>query len=43
MPFVGCAVERVLAQKAPLELLFVNVGSTDGSLQVVSSIDDDRI
>ena len=43
MPFVGHAVERVLAQKAPLELLFVNVGSTDGSLQEVSSIGDDRI
>jgi len=33
MPFVGPAVERVLAQDAALELLFVNVGSTDGSLQ----------
>ena len=43
MPFVGHAVERVLAQKASLELLFVNVGSTDGSLQEVSSIDDERI
>ena len=43
MPFVGHAIERVLAQKAPLELLFVNVGSSDGSLQQVSAIDDDRI
>ena len=43
MPFVGHAVERVLAQKAPLELLFVNVGSTDGSLREVSAIGDDRI
>ena len=43
MPFVRHAVERVLAQKAPLELLFVNVDSSDGSLQEVSAIDDDRI
>ena len=43
MPFVGHAVERVLAQDAALELLFVNVGSTDGSLQRVSSIEDDRV
>ena len=43
MPYVADAVERVLAQDAALELLFVNVDSTDGSLQQVSSIDDDRI
>ena len=33
MSFMGPAVERVLAQDASLELLFVNVGSTDESLQ----------
>ena len=43
MPYVADAVEHVLAQDAALELLFVNVDSTDGSLQQVSSIDDDRI
>ena len=43
MPFVGSAVRRVLAQEVPLELLFVDAGSTDGSLQEVTSIDDDRI
>ncbi len=43
MPYVADAVERVLAQDAALELLFVNVDSSDGSLQQVSSIDDDRI
>ena len=43
MPFVGSAVRCVLAQEVPLELLFVDAGSTDGSLQEVTSIDDDRI
>lgn len=43
MPFVAHAIERVLAQDAALELLFVNVGSTDGSLQEIRSINDERI
>ena len=43
MPFVARAIERVLAQDAALELLFVNVDSTDGSLQEICSISDERI
>ena len=43
MPFVRDAVECVLAQEVPLELLFVDAGSSDGSLAEVSSIEDDRI